>query len=266
MRSSNSTFAYLRVHPSILLVSGLPDTWGIVADGRGHLFVSLYGTGTVAEYTTQGELVNGALVTGVTPTALALDDRSHLFVANQGSGTIGEYLTDGTPVNTSFISGFSAPEGMALDGQGHLFVSDFNSGTVGKYNLDGTAVNRAFITGLDGPTGLAFGPNGHLYVEDISNGTVLEYTDSGAQIDGSLISQLNSPMGIIVVPEPSTTALGTLALILLAVAGFRSGVGLNGERRTSASTELLLPAAVRSRQTSQTPDSWSVSIPGGGGW
>jgi hypothetical protein len=104
-------------------------------------------------------------------------------------------------------------------------VSNYGSGTIGEYDLDGTPVNPAFISGLQAPTGLAFGPNGDLFVEDMYYGTVLEYTASGTQVNGALISHLNDPMSLVVVPEPSTAALGALSFVLLTLAGFRSRVG-----------------------------------------
>jgi hypothetical protein len=64
---------------------------GAIAVSGSYLFVS--SAGGIAEYTTAGDLVNPALISGVSPKAIAVSG-SDLFVLNV-NGTIGEYTTAG---------------------------------------------------------------------------------------------------------------------------------------------------------------------------
>ena len=46
------------------LISGLNLPTKVICDGRGNLFVSTVGNGTVGKYTTSGQVVNASLISG----------------------------------------------------------------------------------------------------------------------------------------------------------------------------------------------------------
>jgi sugar lactone lactonase YvrE len=59
------------------------------------------GSGTIAKYTTEGVLLNAALITGLsTPNGIAVSG-TDLYVANTNNGTIGKYTTSGATVNAA---------------------------------------------------------------------------------------------------------------------------------------------------------------------
>jgi hypothetical protein len=89
-----------------VFASGLNEPNGLALDGQGNIFVANYGSDTIAEYTTAGQLVNPSLISGLNgPIGLATDGEGHLFVGENGS--IGEFTTSGQTVNTNLISGLS---------------------------------------------------------------------------------------------------------------------------------------------------------------
>ncbi|MFL6450874.1 MAG: hypothetical protein ACJ746_24815, partial [Bryobacteraceae bacterium] len=71
---------------------------GIAVSGS-DLFVSNFAIGTIGEYTTVGDTVNPALISGlIGPVGIAVSG-SDLFVSKFYNGTIGEYTTAGDTVN-----------------------------------------------------------------------------------------------------------------------------------------------------------------------
>jgi sugar lactone lactonase YvrE len=90
-----------------VFASGLNNPHGLAMDSFGNLFVANNGSGTIAEYTASGQLVNSALISGLnSPIGLALDGEGNLFVGC-GNGTIGEFTTSGQTVNADLISGLN---------------------------------------------------------------------------------------------------------------------------------------------------------------
>src|SRR5215471_15960301 len=109
----------------------------VVATGAAHadeIFVVSTNNGTIGEYTTSGQLVNPALISGlVAPQSIAISG-SQVFVANQGgAGTIGEYTTSGATVNPALITGLGGTfPSIAVSGS-NLFVTNSVAGTVSEY-------------------------------------------------------------------------------------------------------------------------------------
>jgi sugar lactone lactonase YvrE len=213
-----------------VLITGLVSPVGIALDGSGHIFISEQNNtstppahgGTIAEYTTSGQVVNASFIVGDLFSAyygLACDNQGHLFVVNQNSSghRIDLFTTSGMLIQAGLISGpdVVGPNGVALDGHGNLYVANLGLGTVGEYTTSGQAINPALITGLNQPSGIALDGMGHLFVSNLGSGTIGEYTTSGAVINASLVSGLNSPfMGLLVIPEPSPAALAVVILAL----------------------------------------------------
>jgi len=78
-------------------------------------------------------------------------------------------------------------------------------------------VNASLITGLSEAWGIAVSGD-DLFVTSQSNGTIGEYTTSGEVVNASLITGLSSPRAIVVVPEPSSLLLLSVAAAALALA------------------------------------------------
>jgi uncharacterized delta-60 repeat protein len=132
------------------------------------LFVAEYGdglapTGTIAQYTTSGALVNANLVSGLMDPGGISVSGTNLYVVNEvndmnnrGLFPVGEYdTTTGQPINSSFLTGLNSPTGTAESG-GDLFVGDLNDGTIGTFNAaSGAAVSDPLVEGLLTPLGIA---------------------------------------------------------------------------------------------------------------
>jgi hypothetical protein len=162
--------------------------WLLVPSVRADfVYVANYAAGTVAEYTTSGQLVNPALISGLSlPSSIAVSG-SKLFVGSidnfgPAGGKIGEYTTSGQTLNASLITGLSEPVGLSVSGS-DLYVADVGTGKVGKYTTSGETVNASLITGVV-PQAIAVSGT-DLYVAGVE--TIGKYTTSGARINSSLI-------------------------------------------------------------------------------
>jgi DNA-binding beta-propeller fold protein YncE len=218
------------------LISRIDPPVALALDGNGHLFVLSQGPnsiGTLAEYTTSGNLLNRTSFAGI-PWGMALDMNGHVFVtvANPSKGVVEEFDTSGGTLNASLISGLVDPYGIACDANGHLFVvsyPDMTNGIVGEYTTMGATVKSALITGLASPRYIALGGSGNIFLTNDSAGTIGEYTSTGATINASLFSGLPFPFAIAVqstgVPLPNGAASGAFTLLIcLSLAALRSRV------------------------------------------
>jgi len=188
------------------LASSGSTSWTNLARSGRNLFVADLGSGfsnpaTVREYTVDGTLVSGSLVSGLTyPSGLAVsEDGTRLFVADIAKGTIGEYDTaTGAAINASLVTGLSNPQGIAISGSS-LFVVNLGNGTIGKYTIDAgagsvTSSTPSFITGLNGPQFIAVhGTELYITIGGESDGAVAEYTTEGSVVNATLVSALSFP-------------------------------------------------------------------------
>jgi sugar lactone lactonase YvrE len=164
------------------------------------LYVSNSGQGTgatIGEYTTNGSVINGALVsTGLGfPDGIVVNN-GLLYVADNGDTqkNIQTFTTKGVAVKRPLISGLVGPTAVAFDGQGHLFVTENNG--IGEYTLTGSAVNPSLISGpLAFVEGVACDGNGRLFVS-ATTGVISEYTTGGTPINTNLIFNLNQPTAL----------------------------------------------------------------------
>jgi hypothetical protein len=85
----------------------------------GKIFVASEESGTIAEYTRTGELINANFITGLgQPFQIAIVGDT-LFVADGSAATVGKYdAKTGAAINAAFISGlFTEPVGIAVKAQ-----------------------------------------------------------------------------------------------------------------------------------------------------
>ncbi len=141
------------------------------AAASGQVFVLSAGggaDGVVGTYTTQGQALNAALITGLANAQdLAVSDNGNLLVLSAYSGaaggSVGEYTALGKTVNPALISGLPIAGGLALDGNGHIFVAMSGpGGPVAEYTTSGALVTPSLIPVLNWPLGIACDRNGHV--------------------------------------------------------------------------------------------------------
>jgi sugar lactone lactonase YvrE len=190
-----------------VLVSGLDDPTGLAFDKSGNLYVANYYGGTVSEYDSAGDLINGSFASGlVDAEGLAFDSSGNLFVTSlYNGGTVSEFNSNGKLVK-SFASGSPAvnrfPAGLAFDSTGNLYVANQFGGKIAEFDAGGVMINNSFVTS-PGAFGLAFGKNGNLYVANytgtLSNyvGTVSEFAPDGHLINPSFASGLDGASGLV---------------------------------------------------------------------
>jgi hypothetical protein len=93
------------------------EPYGIALHG-GKIFVSSAISGTIAEYTDTGKLVNATFVTGLNRPFLIAILGETLFVADSGLGAVGKYnAKTGAVINAGFVSGLTDPVGIAVKAQ-----------------------------------------------------------------------------------------------------------------------------------------------------
>ncbi len=163
------------------------------------VFVGLHDR-TIAQYTTEGAVVNPALITELPsfPSAIAVHGE-RLFVGLAATHTIAEYTITGELVNPAFITGLpnQGPSGtlqIHISGD-DLYVANWGVGSIGKYSLLGETINASLITGLDKPYGMATSGE-QLFVSNYGAGTIGQYTTSGETVNLNLITGLSNPTGI----------------------------------------------------------------------
>jgi DNA-binding beta-propeller fold protein YncE len=108
----------------------------------------------------------------------------------------------------------SYPWGLAFNSAGDLFEADDGSHNINEFTPGGA--ESAFVTVRDGPLALAFDSAGNLFVgEDSSAGNIYVFTPSGFR--SVFASGLDYPEGLAFQPVPEPSALGLLAVGVLAL-------------------------------------------------
>jgi hypothetical protein len=169
-----------------------------------QIFVPNFGDGTVGKYSTSGEPLAPALISGlVSPRGVAVlgDDLflTSSVMPNNGAGIVSKYNVSGESVDQTLIQLFG-PSAIAASGT-NLFVVNSNisseSDKVGKYTTSGAVVDHDLIGGLSIPNTLAVSGN-KLFVADIGNGEIGKYTTSGEPLNANLVPEASSVSGIAV--------------------------------------------------------------------
>jgi hypothetical protein len=139
------------------------------------------GSGTVAQYSLNGTLVNRALISGLVDMYGMAASGSNLFFTNGGAGTIEEYGMSGALVNGALVSGLDGPSGIAASGS-NLYVQVGNGG-VGAYTTSGATVNASLIQPL-GAASIIATSGSEIFA--MSDGHIGAYTTSGALLNADL--------------------------------------------------------------------------------
>jgi sugar lactone lactonase YvrE len=194
---------------------------GLAFDSSGNLYVGANkyaGTfvSAILKYSPTGSLIStwswpGGNGTPLQPTGLAFDKAGNLIVTDYSGNALYSISPNGTP--TLLASVGVNPMGLTFDTQGNLFFANRSSGTIDERTPDGTI--STFASGIDSPAGLAFDA-GNLYAADSPNGgdgtTLTEIKPDGTT--SIFATGLDEPLYLVVVPEPGTWALVSLAATL----------------------------------------------------
>jgi hypothetical protein len=174
---------------------------GVAVNSNGDVYVASAGTGTVAEFSPTGTVINPTLITGLSaPEALAIDAAGNIYVAGR-SGTA-EYTSAGTCVEACTKINTDLDIGLVVDAAGDVFVSDVTTLTIVEYGpsaghpqIKNSQLEAEGVFAL--PTGLALNETNHtLYVAD-ARGPVRIYrfldvkpvivkTEPATQVSGSV--------------------------------------------------------------------------------
>jgi len=196
------------------------------------------GTGANARFNLQSvaailHQADDAILTFVTPGAVATDSRGNVYVADAGNQIIRKITAAGA-VTTLTGTAFNDPTSLAVDVSGNIFVADSGDNTIGKITPAGvvTFAGTAGITGSADGTGAAASFNfvhqydiptlgeyvegygtvatdgaGNVYVGDCGNFTVRKI--SPAAVVTTIAGQAGIPGSVDTLPgQPNSALLG----------------------------------------------------------
>ncbi len=131
---------------------GRPRAWPLIRV-NGNLFVANSGTGTVAEFTSSGALINGTYASGLGDAeGIAFDSQGNLFVASKNTGNVYE-VASGGGVST-YVSDVVGINDVAFDKASNLYVTTGNGDSITVTTTTKFTGNLTVIgPGLHGPDG-----------------------------------------------------------------------------------------------------------------
>lgn len=181
--------------PSFIISgSGINYPFDIAFDTSERLWVTNYGTGTIKEFSKDGNLIQ-TVATGVGPMGLAFDQFGNLWVVDFILQTVQEISTS-TGVVLQTLPAGTLPAGIAIDASENVWVSGISAtGDILEYSGGAGFVTTFSVGGSGLNYDLEFDEDGNLWVSDFINNTILEYST-----DGTLIQSFSSgglhPVGL----------------------------------------------------------------------
>lgn len=181
--------------PSFIISgSGINYPFDIAFDTSERLWVTNYGTGTIKEFSKDGNLIQ-TVATGVGPMGLAFDQFGNLWVVDFILQTVQEISTS-TGVVLQTLPAGTLPAGIAIDASENVWVSGISAtGDILEYSGGAGFVTTFSVGGSGLNYDLEFDEDGNLWVSDYINNTILEYST-----DGTLIQSFSSgglhPVGL----------------------------------------------------------------------
>ncbi len=187
---------------------------GVVADGKGKIFISDSVLKKVFIFNGKGKYMNEVKGDFLRPTGLAIDNvRGRLYISDTMAHKIYVYSTNGVVIDEIGGQGiehgeFNFPTHLWTDRDGYLYVTDSMNFRVQIFNPDGE-FERTFGTlgdaysDLEKPKGVATDSDGHIYVVDSINDMIKIYNREGLLLlffgeEGVDYGQLWLPSGIFI--------------------------------------------------------------------
>lgn len=250
------------------IISGLTQASNLAVSGN-DLFIAE--GSTIAEYTTSGVEISGALISGVSNPSLTISG-SNLYVANS-NGTVGVYGLGSTPgtLTSSNADLFSIASGelngIAVSGT-NIFVTNAATNTIGEYTTSGGTVNASLASTSNDPIQIvAQGLN--LYVDEYTDGSgaLSVYTLGSSPGTISSSSTLYSSLGV----SDNVDGLGLVGNNLLVVkqndATIGGGTVASYAKDGSASNGSLItgltdPQGMAIEQSTPEPSTWAMMLGG----
>lgn len=198
------------IAPSLITA---PRAEAIAVSGHSIFLGTDENHGTVRVYSTSGNLVNAALITGLQPSfeAPTFGDMAisghNLFVASWGSDNgltyqsrVGEYTLSGAPVDADLITFRQGIATALAVSDSNIYVRNSVSAeelgldTIAQYSISGQLINPKFITGVTDPSAIALSDE-NIFIGNgaVGSGTVSVYTLGGDQIQPQLANNLGLP-------------------------------------------------------------------------
>jgi hypothetical protein len=209
------------------------ESWGIAADGTGHMWVAdYYATGRISEFTvSSGAALSGTSgysVGGVTyPLRLAVDQNNNVWVANFGAsaatspGTTISKLTNagaaatGSPfsMGVNIPTGYYAPFGIAVDGGNHIWTANAAAYSVSEFDSSGNQLSPdyGFLGTIASPPSAAILFPEAVAIDEAGNVWIANFGYNGTPAVAASVTELVGAGTPTLTPIAAATALGTPA-------------------------------------------------------
>jgi sugar lactone lactonase YvrE len=192
---------------------------GVVADGRGAIYVVDWGNARVQAFNRAGRRLpppwgsfGNARGELAGPQGIAVDRDGNFYVADTFNFRIQKFTSVGTLLSVWGSQGsgngqFNAPFGIALDHNGNVYVSDYLNQRIQKFSSSGTYLTQWGSAGqmpgeFNFPVGVAVDSQNNVYVADRDNNRIQKFDSAGVFItqwlNGGDNVLLNKPQGIAV--------------------------------------------------------------------
>jgi sugar lactone lactonase YvrE len=176
------------------------------------LFAIAITSESIAAQTAHFSGVVSSLVTGYSPSGVAVDLFGNVYIADSSAGAVHEFVAVNGQVSANStvitVSGFNKPSGIAVDAKGNVFVGDTGNNAVKEIVATSGAISSSSSvvtvgSGFSAPSGVAVDALGDVFVADTGHNAVKEIVAvSGAVSSGSTVNVVGSgfsaPAGVAV--------------------------------------------------------------------
>jgi len=202
---------------------------GIAIDSADNVYISNMSISTygdsISKFDSSGQFLGfiGSSSTLNAPTGLAFDSVGNLYAGNFSGHSISKFDSQGV-YQSSITTNLGLVQGIAIDSSDNIYAASEGNfspyaNTISKFDSQGV-YQSSITTNLDKPYGITFDSFGNLYVANPGNHTISKFDSSGIfQFSWYAYSPrfLAFGPGDIVVPEPSTYIMGTIAALTMGV-------------------------------------------------
>jgi sugar lactone lactonase YvrE len=195
--ASGPIFTYDTTYRLTSFATGLSEPQYLTIDGAGNLYVTNFGTGSIAKISPAG--VVSTFYSGlIGPSGITIDANNNIYVANNYRSTsqsaILEISPSGTASSFATITGYVY--GLTIDNFGNIYAANASYGSISQVTSLGVA--STFASGMPLISGLARSSDGTLYATGSTNGAVYKITQQGAVTSVATGFDFNGPNEIAV--------------------------------------------------------------------